>query len=107
MKRAARWMLLLAGLALLAGCTDAASLIEDQTEDMNKLADAIEAGKPPEEYQELAERVRQRGAKIDELTEEEMAELEEEYGPAYVEANIRLIEAGQSRQASAGATEPE
>lgn len=101
MNRVAFWFLLLAGVALLAGCSKPGSLIEDQTADMNKLADAIKAGQSPEEYQDLADRIRERGARLDELTDEEMAELEDEYGKAYVQANRRVIEASQSRQLSA------
>jgi lipoate-protein ligase A len=98
-------MLLLAGFALLAGCRDAGSLIEDQTEDMNTLAKDIEDGKSPEEYQELAERIRERGAEIrelrdNELTEEEWAELEKQYGKQYKAANVRLMELGMSRESA-------
>jgi len=101
MKRVASWLLLLAGFALLAGCSNPGSLIEEQATDMNKLADAIEAGQTPQQYQDLVDRIRERGAKLDELTDEQISELEEEYGKAYVQANRRVIQASESRESSA------
>ena len=79
--------------------------MKDQIEDINKLADAIEAGQPAEEYQELDRRVRERGAEIrklkdNELTEEEWAELEKQYGKQYKAANVRLMEFRMSRESA-------
>ena len=92
--------LLLVVLAPLAGCGNSAeSLFKQQIADMNRLADALEAGKSPAELASIEKSMKATAERLESLNlpPEEKAELATKYAGPMMQAAMRLMAAGAKR----------
>lgn len=96
MKKSLAVASLVALTVVVSGCGSSPdSLVEDQIDDMNELAEAMEEDAPKSELDEISERIKKRGEKLEELdlSDEEKKRLEKKYEDELAEATGRLMKA--------------
>ena len=92
--------LLLVALLPLAGCGNSAdSLAKQHIADMNRLADALEAGKSPAELASIEKSMKATAERLESLnlSPEEKAELATKYAGPMTQAAMRVMAAGAKR----------
>jgi acyl-CoA reductase-like NAD-dependent aldehyde dehydrogenase len=86
--------MLLGGLLVLAGCGQSAdSMVKEQIDTMNELADAIESDSAEADIEAIKDRMEALAKKIKEIPEEERKELLEKYKKELAAAGEKLARA--------------
>ncbi len=93
-------LVLLVALVPLSGCGPSAdTLMQQQIDQLNELADAIESGADQAKLDEIGQRMKQTKSTIDglNLSDAQKKRLAEEYGEATVKATARLARANMTK----------
>ena len=88
------YLMLLGGLLLLAGCGQSGdSMVKEQIDKTNELAEAIESDSAEADIEAIQERLKELAKKIAELPEEERNQLFEKHKEKLLAALARLAKA--------------
>ncbi|GAG49126.1 unnamed protein product [marine sediment metagenome] len=96
------YLMLLGGLVLLVGCGQSGdSMVKEQIDTMNELADGIEADSAEEDIKAINERLDALAEKIKELPEEKRKELIEKHKKELAAAAAKLAKAKMDKMGEA------